>query len=246
MQAKPYATPPLTPTLPGPFGWQGDPTERPVTRQPSYDNTPDGRTQFTIFLREALENLGLSHDQSLLFIAHLARETGWGSAVYNYNFGNIKAGSNPPHPWFWLTDRLGYTDKYRAYDRPEDGLWDDIALIRDHSLYQKSWALLMAGDPNWYSQLGLDGYYEGPPDPNQPGVHTKNTPETVIPVQHEYNQILAMVQQYDQSQPDTNPAPPSSAPPQLDMATIWKIAGYSVAAGIATWFLLEAPSQLVG
>src|SRR5262249_4678852 len=102
-QAKAYATPPLQPVVPGPVGWKGPVQERPAVREPVFDNSPDGRQAFVVYLRSALENIGLTHQQALLFLAHKARESGWGKAVWNYNFGNIKTGSTLRGPWFWLT-----------------------------------------------------------------------------------------------------------------------------------------------
>jgi hypothetical protein len=252
LQAKTYATPPLQPTIapPSELGWHGDPVERPAVRQPVFEDSADGRQAFVVFLRQALENIGLTHDQALLFIAHKARETGWGKAIWDYNFGNIKIGGNPPRgPWFWLTDRLGFRDKYRAYDTAEDGIWDNVSLIKDSSRYKKSWSMLIAGDPNWYGQLGLDGYYEGPPDPSRPGHHTNNTPDTIVPVQQEYNSILDSVRRYDQAQPET--AQKSSAQqdvtpgvPQLEPSDIWRITWISALVALGTYLVLEAPRAL--
>jgi hypothetical protein len=189
----------LTPETIGsvPVGWKGDPVERPRVHEPIFENSTNGRQEFVRYLRGALMNIGLTHGQALLFIAHKARESGWGKSIWNYNFGNIKTGSKILGPYFWLTDRLGFRDKYRAYDTPEDGIFDNLNLVRKLSRYQKSWALLMAEDPSWYGQLGLDGYYEGPPDPARPGQHTNHTPETIIPVQAEYNSILSSVKRFD-------------------------------------------------
>jgi hypothetical protein len=140
----------------------------------------------------ALERNGLTRTQAVLFAAHLARETGWGRWVHGNNFGNIKTGrwSGESFP---LTDRLGFRGTYRAYNAPEAGLRDAVALIRDTPRYRRAWALLRAGDARWYGQLGLDGYYEGRPERGQHGAHTL---ASIGDVQREYESIVSLVQRY--------------------------------------------------
>jgi hypothetical protein len=191
------AAAPISSTGPGGVGWKGDPVERPRVHQPIFADSREGHREFVRYLRAALTNIGFTHSQALLFIAHKARESGYGKSIWNYNFGNIKTGSPVRGPYFWMTDRRGFRDKYRAYDTPEDGIWNNVDLVRRAKRYRKSWSMLTAEDPNWYGQLGLDGYYEGPPDPAKPGQHTNHTPATIIPVQAEYNSILASVKHLD-------------------------------------------------
>jgi hypothetical protein len=135
---------------------------------------------------------GLTHRQAILFAAHLARETGWGRWVHGHNYGNIKTG-----PWagasFQIVDRLGFRGTYRAYNAPETGLRDAVALIRDSHRYRRAWSLLRAGDSRWYGQLGLDGYYEGRPEHGQHGAHTL---ASIGDVQREYESIVSLVQRY--------------------------------------------------
>lgn len=155
-------------------------------------NSTSSRANFVKTTISHLRRQGLSHEQAILFTAHLARETGWGKFVVRNNFGNIKVGSWTGES-FWLTDRRGYRCLYRAYATPEDGLRDNLTLIQDSARYRRSWALLQAGDASWYGQLGLDGYYEGPPDWEKPGIHTVHNTRTVAPVQREYSTIVALV-----------------------------------------------------
>lgn len=237
----------------GPWGWQGPVEEVPTVRQPGFPNTTAGHIGFTKWVIPLLQSHGLSHEAAVLFAAHIARETGYGSSVWDYNFGNIKLGTNKPRgPWFWLTDARGFRDKYRAYLTADDGIEDNINLVRNSSLYKKAWAMLMAGDPNWYGQLGLSGYYEGPPDPNRPGVHTHHTPQTIIPVQNEYNGVVRLIRQYEASTstpaPPTNLAPselasrytpPPSAAPNRTITPLQIIAGAIALGGGAYWAYSE-------
>jgi len=176
-------------------------TQVAQVQYPRYGTGQAGHSSFTRDVIARLMTLGLGFVPAQLFTAHLARETGWGQYVWNGNFGNIKAYSGWTGPTYVLTDRLGYTDNYRSYNDATQGLADDVALIRDHARYAGAWQQLQSGDPNWYSTLGIEGYFEGPSDPNQPGVHQPTTADNVGPAQDEYNQVLALVQQYVPSAP---------------------------------------------
>lgn len=186
--------------IPSP-AWRGSVRERPAILQPVFANTRKGHVAFISFLIASLQKAGLTHEQAVLFTAHKARESGYGRFVFNYNFGNIKTGSPVRGPYFLLTDRRGFRAKYRAYDSAEQGIVDNVNLVKNSPIYKKSWALLQMQDPGWYGQLGLDGYYEGPPDPKRPHVHTRHTRETIKPVQQEYNGIVALVRRYEGMSP---------------------------------------------
>jgi hypothetical protein len=170
---------------------------------PKFSATPEGRATFVQTMVPLLQRHGLTRDQAVLFTAHIARETGWGRWIYRNNFGNIKV----PQGWtgdsFWLTDARGFRDRYRAWSTPDEGIEANIALIRDVKRYRKAWSLLKAGNPHWYGQLGLDGYYEGPPDRAQKG-HTDHNLATVSPVQHEYEVIVALVRRYNEPHDEAN------------------------------------------
>lgn len=173
------------------------PVEVPkVQEPPAPPNTSAGRAAWARDLVGSLEDIGLTHLQAMLFGAHLVREIGWGQYVWDYNFGNIKWYPGNPHDYYWLTDSGGSYDRYRAYTSAQDGLQDVVALVRDVPRYQGAWAKLLAGDPTWYGTLGLEGYYEGPRVPGQPNVHTTHTPETIAPVQAEYDDIFNLLRHY--------------------------------------------------
>jgi hypothetical protein len=203
-QAKVGNASPLQPTRPGPIGWYGDPVEVPRVQQPVFEQSDAGKIAYVAFLRNALQNIGMTHNQALLFLAHMTREGGWGKAVWNYNFGNIKTGTVLKGPYFWLTDKEGPA-KYRAYATAEDGIWDNVELVRNSSRYKTAWAMLLAEDPSWYGELGLSGYY---------GHYSHANPGAIAPVQREYNDILDSVRRRDQGGDDSSrPAPIPPAPP---------------------------------
>lgn len=229
-QAKAGNASPLQPQRPGPVGWYGDPVEVPRVRQPVFENSDAGKIAYVAFLRNALQAIGMTHGQAILFIAHMTREGGWGKAVWNYNFGNIKTGSVIKGAWFWLTDKEGPA-KYRAYATAEDGIWDNVELVRTKSRYKTAWAMLLAENPNWYGELGLSGYY---------GHYSRAHPDAVEPVQREYNDILASVQRRDQptTEDATRPPPVLPAPPGTSpvSAADWARIGWaSLLVGLGTY-----------
>lgn len=224
-QAKTGNASPLHPQRPGPIGWYGDPVEVPRVHQPVFENSDAGKIAYVAFLRNALQSIGMTRNQAILFVAHMTREGGWGRAVWDYNFGNIKTGTPLKGPYFWLTDKEGPA-KYRAYATAEDGIWDNVELVRTKSRYKTAWAMLLAEDPHWYGELGLSGYY---------GHYSHAHPEAIAPVQREYNDILDSVRRRDQGGDDsTRPAPTPPAPP-----------GTSPVSG-RDWLQIGVTSALVG
>jgi hypothetical protein len=168
----------------------------PATARPVVP--PPAPVTFVRAIVPMLERQGLTRRQAVLFVAHLARETGWGRWVRGNNFGNIKAGRGWTGPTFTLTDARGFTGQYRAWPTIEQGVESTLALVRDSARYRKAWKLLRAGDVRWYGQLGLDGYYEGPTGHAQDGsrFHTEHDLATVQAAQHEYESIVALATQY--------------------------------------------------
>lgn len=179
-------------------GWRGTSEEHPAEIVAQFPRTEQGRIAFAKWLVPVLEQIGLSHESAILFAAHLARETGYGGSIWNYNIGNIKAGNNPSKPWFWLTDRLDHRDKYRWYSNAVDGVADAVKLVRDGAggRYKTAWNMLMAGDSNWYGTLGLEGYYEGPKDPSNPEQSTHHNDTTIVAPQNEFNGVVSNIRRY--------------------------------------------------
>lgn len=151
------------------------------------------RCDFVRYMRILLMRNGMSRQTADLFIAHVARETGWGRNVFNYNFGNIKqAGS---FAWHRLNDH----EPYKTYESADAGIQDNINLVRNSSRYADAWRALSAGDQLWYSRLGLAGYYEyQPPADPVTGVRPpprRHTVDTVHGAQLEYEGVLRRVRE---------------------------------------------------
>lgn len=238
-QAKMGDASPLQPQRPGPIGWYGSPVEVPRVREPVFENSDAGKIAYVAYLRNALQNIGMTHGQAILFLAHMTREGGWGKAVWNYNFGNIKTGTVLRGPYFWLTDKKGPA-KYRAYATAEDGIWDNVELVRSLSRYKTAWAMLLAEDPNWYGELGMSGYYGD-------GYYSHAHPERTAAVQQEYNDILDSVRRRDLGGDDpARPAPTAPAPPGTSPVSVddWKHIG--IASGLAGVVIYAGVHILVG
>jgi hypothetical protein len=102
----------------------------------------------------ALKELPLLDPESVAYsvVAHWAIETGWGSAEYNFNVGNIKARAGEPY----VTRGEG---RFRAYDSLNEGISAYADLLR--ARYTECIGLLMANPESaaWYDCLGRKGYY---------------------------------------------------------------------------------------
>ncbi len=185
-----YAAPNLGPLrVPGttgsrtPRGPEYEPQHLPV----AWPNTAAGHCAFVAYMRGLLAKEGLVGEQATLFIAHVARETGFGRAVWNNNFGNIKQYDNTT-PWHRLSDG----QPYKSYASARAGVHDNIAFLRDRNggRYLEAWRMLLRGDVNWYGRMGLSGYYECTgADGNR---HTCRADEIHVP-QAQYEGTLAYV-----------------------------------------------------
>lgn len=187
-EASPVPPPPQVPAGLGLEPYRGNPTDgaipsggtrphrTPSTLRYTAKHLPPTTDRCT-FVRMVValgQELGLSHRASELFTAHVARETGWGRSTWNYNFGNIK--QHGQTPWHRLNDG----EPYVSYPTARDGLAANIALVRDKPRYATPWRMLTEGNPNWYGELGVAGYYENA-DPRGAA-------------QREYNSILRRVE----------------------------------------------------
>lgn len=188
------------------WGWKGPPVEHKPQRLPGFPRSKLGRIAYVKWLVPLVEGRGLSRESAILYAAHSSRETGYGYNLWNYNFGNTKTGSNPRGPWMNLTDPRGIKARYRCFEHAEDGLEDNLRLLREGAggRYKTAWKMLLAGDPAWYAEIGLRGYYEGPPDPEHPGRYLPIDTQNVAVVQREYARTVVMVRTYEQSTVDVS------------------------------------------
>lgn len=136
----------------------GDPPGPQVTPVHAPD-FPRGRARdFVRYLIPNLRRHGVDGDAGVLLASQMCLETACGAACFNYNVGNLHA-RYWDGPWF----RTGADGNapFRAYGTLDEGIADEIAFLRDRNggRYRQAWAMLMAGDPRWYRELGLAGYY---------------------------------------------------------------------------------------
>jgi hypothetical protein len=159
-----------------------------ATTDPHGHHTPPGREvakvhtpvmtsrQFVAWVIPALERLGLTREQSILFAAHLARETATGTVVWDNNFPNIKALGPWQGDWYRLGPSGDAYEPFRAYATPDDGVRAALGLVSRGRRYARAWALLRAQDTSWYGALGAAGYYESDPAAAQAQYDTRFLP----------------------------------------------------------------------
>lgn len=179
--AAPNLPPPLTVHTPGRSTSNG--TEYPLTHLPQAWTSAQV-CAFVTYMRGLLVTVGITGRAAQLFIAHISRETGFGRNVYGNSFGNVKAHGSDP--WMRLHDGLAY----KVYASPFDGILGQVAFMRDSQRYGRAWQQLIAGQTNWYSTLGIAGYYQfRMPD----GSIVDTTAENVGASQADYERTLASV-----------------------------------------------------
>lgn len=137
---------------------------------------------FVKFCREMLPRVGLAGPAVDLFAAHLARESGFGRSVRCYNFGNVRAFAGRDVPWYRHVDGLPYV----AYMSAAEGLRAMVDKVAASARYARAWQMLLAGDPKWYAELGLRGYYQTHDPVTRRVVDV--TPQNVAACQRDYEE----------------------------------------------------------
>jgi len=141
-----------------------------------------GSRGFVEKLHAALMRNGLSDVSARLLVAHSALSTGWGKSVDNYRLAGVKADTtwraskpyvvaqscecvegyyNDPSSKYLCAAGTGQkcaSMYWRAYDTLDEAAADLIAILRG-TRYQKAYAYLVAGDPEYFAQVGRDGWY---------------------------------------------------------------------------------------
>jgi len=137
------------------------------------------------FVREvygALLKQGLGDMPARLLTAHISLSTNWGKSADNYRLAGMKADAtwqaSKPYTVVQTCEcRAGatniadsscvcaagegqfYTTGYwRAYSSVDESLADILSVLRG-TRYAASWALLQAGDTEYFAQLSRDGWY---------------------------------------------------------------------------------------
>lgn len=128
-------------------------------------------TAFAEDVYAAFVRIGLPSQAAALFTAHSALSTGWGKSVYNWNLAGLKlcAGCEDQYNW---TELLGSEDptgqaakmpmKWRAFNTIDDGvtaLWKNLEASR----YDSARAMLLAGDLEYFAEVGRNGWYAASP-----------------------------------------------------------------------------------
>src|SRR5512147_752080 len=110
-----------------------------------------------------MQRYGLTRSQADLLVALMARETGYGSAAWNYNLGNLRSFDSSTTPWHRLANGV----PFRTFFSLEDGVDALVRVLSTTSRYHDAWQMFRAGDAQWYLVLGEAGYYEedGPGGP---------------------------------------------------------------------------------
>lgn len=130
---------------------------------------------FAIDVYKACLRLNLPPKAAILLTSHICLSTGYGRSVDNWRLAGIKAGNACVCAGTCAATYAGdYTCAsgfeyvngvrvdsimpFRSYRTLDEGLAAVIALLKG-SRYVRSWSYLMAGDQNYYAQLGRDGWY---------------------------------------------------------------------------------------
>ena len=144
------------------------------------------RETFTRDLVAAGQRQGLGTNPAAILTAHVALSTNWGKKMDNYRVAGMKAGAewratrpytvaeacecraglpNKSDPRCICAAGTGqsYEKSYwRAYESLDAAVADMLGTLRG-SRYAASYALLLAGDPEYFAQVGRDGWYTADP-----------------------------------------------------------------------------------
>ena len=130
---------------------------------------------------------GLSPESANLLVAHIAASTKWGEKIDNYRVAGMKAGEvyRKSHPYTAVggceclparpnqidpacTCPPGKGQRYfkklywRAYNSLDEGV---AAMVRQLQVekYAQAWAYLQAVDPEYFAEVGRQGWYNADP-----------------------------------------------------------------------------------
>ncbi len=126
------------------------------------------RTAFVTDLVGVFQQLGLGFSSAQILTAHIALSTGWGKAADNYRLAGIKYNAScPNYTVVQGFENVGgqkvYSDmKWCAYDSLLEGAQAMLDLLQKPR-YATSWKMLQNGDPEYFAQVGRDGWYTADP-----------------------------------------------------------------------------------
>ena len=142
---------------------------------------------FVVMVHSALIRAGLDDTPARILTAHSVVSTNWGKGVHNFNLSGMKAGATwrAKRPYVVRRScecREGHrnrtTSKYkcpkgtgqkcwsmywRAYPSLDAGAQAFLAAVRQRR-YLRAYRLLLAGDPEYFEEIGRAGWYSADPE----------------------------------------------------------------------------------
>lgn len=162
-----------------------------------YQKTDFGSPRgFTQQVHAALMRAGLADVPARLLTAHSVLSTNFGRGVHNFNLVGMKASSSwrATKPYAIAQGcecRPGLPDNgdpacsckagegqfyktvyWRAYNTLDDGAQALLAALQQ-SRYSRAYAMLLAGDTEYFAQVGRDGWYTADPASVKTGGETR-------------------------------------------------------------------------
>jgi hypothetical protein len=130
------------------------------------------KADFANDVYNAFVRIGLPPQAAELFTAHSALSTGWGKSTFNWNLAGLKlrSGYEDTYDWHYA---LGSEDpdgmaakkqmQWRSFSTIDEGvqaLWNNL----QNSRYDSARALMMAGDTEYFAEVGRNGWYNAYPE----------------------------------------------------------------------------------
>lgn len=136
---------------------------------PATETSLGGPAEFATRVWREFVLLGLSADAAAIATAHAAGSSGWGRSILNYNVTGMKAYQGYRGDWHrargfeMIDDEKRYAKmKWQAFKSLAGWARAMIRLLQRRR-YALSYAYLLDGDPAYFAQVGLDGWYTADP-----------------------------------------------------------------------------------
>lgn len=141
---------------------------------------------FALDVLAAFERCGLSKTSAEMLAAHACLSSGWGgmknnSGLANYMITGIKATDLEHQDWIELHgtewhstghNYVGAMMKWRAFSTLDESCKAMLEKLQQPR-YTNSLSMLIAGDENYMSQVGIDGWYTAPTEDVVPDWHNR-------------------------------------------------------------------------
>jgi hypothetical protein len=126
------------------------------------------RAAFIADVSGAFMRQGLAPASAAILTAHVALSTGWGKAADNYRLAGIKLCSGCENQYDYTvvsgTEVVNGVEtpktpmKWRSFSTLDEGAAAVVGLLRQPR-YASAWAMLQAGDPEYFAEVGRNGWY---------------------------------------------------------------------------------------